>query len=41
MVYNAKKTACMVVYPKCIKNMSSPPMHMDGKALKWIDEHNI
>ena len=39
MVYNAKKTACMVVYPKVIKNMSPPLMLLGGKALKWIDEH--
>ena len=39
MCYNAKKTACMVIYPKAMKNMCPPRLYLNSKELSWVAEH--
>ena len=40
MIYNAKKTVCMLISKRPNKyNMQIPQMFLDGNLLKWTSEH--
>ena len=36
--YNDRKTKCMFVKPKILKDLSVPNMYIDNKKLSWADE---
>ena len=38
--YNVKKTVCMCVKPKLRKHISVPQITLNGKCLKWTEEHS-
>lgn len=37
--YNVKKTVCMCVKPKTRKHLKVPQVSLNGKNLKWVNEH--
>ena len=39
MCYNVKKTVCMHIVPKSLKNIHAPNMYLNGRVLKWVVEH--
>jgi len=39
MIYNAKKTVCMAILPKCLQHLNIPTMYLNNKGLDWVNEH--
>ena len=37
IIYNVKKTTCMCIKPKVLKNMRVPNIYLNGKKLLWVE----